>query len=113
MKLIYFYNDQRQLDHSELVDDDYQLPANATDIRPQDGLYEPLTFTGSAWTGVTREEWLANQPEPEPVEPTEQDKINAQLMLTDAKNKSEQNNFNASILLQLAKNNAQGGTANA
>lgn len=103
MKLIYFYNDQRQLDHSELVDDDYQLPANATDIRPQDGLYEPLSFTGTEWVGVTREEWLANQPEPEPVEPTEQDKINAQLMLTDAKNKKDQDILNAQILLQIAK----------
>lgn len=103
MKLIYFYNDQRQLDHSELVDDDYQLPANATDIRPADGLYEPLSFTGTEWVGVTREEWLANQPEPEPTQPTEQDKINAQLMLTDAKNKKDQDILNAQILLQIAK----------
>lgn len=107
MKLIYFYNDQRQLDHSELVDDDYQLPANATDIRPADGLYEPLTFTGSAWTGVTREEWLANHPEPEPIEPSEQDKINAQLLMADATNKAAQDKFNAQIMLEIA--NAKGG----
>ncbi|WP_125607241.1 hypothetical protein [Lapidilactobacillus bayanensis] len=107
MKLIYLYNDQRQLDHSELVDDDYQLPANATDIRPQDGLYEPLTFTGSDWTGVTREEWLANQPEPEPTQPTEQDKINAQLLMADATNRAAQDKFNAQIMLEIA--NAKGG----
>lgn len=107
MQLIYFYNDQRQLDHSELVDDDYQLPANATDIRPADGLYEPLSFTGTDWVGVTREEWLANQPEPEPTQPTEQDKINAQLLMADAANKAAQAKFNAQILLEIA--NEKGG----
>lgn len=77
-KLIYFYDDQKHLDHSELVDETAVVPTGATDIRPADGLYEPLTFTGTEWVGVTREEWLANSPEqPAPVPTAEQQMINA------------------------------------
>ncbi|KRM92786.1 hypothetical protein [Loigolactobacillus rennini] len=77
-KLIYFYDNNKQFDHSELVDAATTVPANATDIRPTDGLYEPRTFNGK-WVGVTREEWLKNQPAPEPEEPTDQEQAMAEL----------------------------------
>lgn len=42
-------------------------------------------------------------PEPLVVGPSKQDKINAQIMLNQAKQKEEQDKFNAQTLLQLAK----------
>lgn len=41
-------------------------------------------------------------PKPPVISPSEQDKINAQIMLTQAKQKAEQDKFNAQILLKLA-----------
>lgn len=41
-------------------------------------------------------------PEPPVIGPSQQDKINAQIMLTQAKQKEEQDKFNAQILLKLA-----------
>lgn len=41
-------------------------------------------------------------PEPPVIGPSQQDKINAQIMLTQAKQKAEQDKFNAQILLKLA-----------
>lgn len=74
MKILYKLNQSGKLINTVIVDDDYKLANNETDIKPADGLYEPLMFDGATWTGVTREEWLANQPEPEPVEPSDTDK---------------------------------------
>lgn len=42
------------------------------------------------------------EPEPPVIGPSEQDKINAQIMLNQAKQKEEQDTFNAQILLKLA-----------
>lgn len=41
-------------------------------------------------------------PEPPVIGPSQQDKINAQIMLTQAKQKADQDKFNAQILLKLA-----------
>ncbi|MEH1647636.1 DUF2977 domain-containing protein [Pediococcus pentosaceus] len=41
-------------------------------------------------------------PEPPVIEPSKQDKINAQIMLDQAKQKADQDKFNAQILLKLA-----------
>lgn len=41
-------------------------------------------------------------PEPPVISPSEQDKINAQIMLNQAKQKEDQDKFNAQILLKLA-----------
>ncbi|MGK4034602.1 DUF2977 domain-containing protein [Pediococcus acidilactici] len=41
-------------------------------------------------------------PEPPVIGPSQQDKINAQIMLNQAKQKAEQDKFNAQILLKLA-----------
>lgn len=42
------------------------------------------------------------EPEPPVISPSEQDKINAQIMLNQAKQKEDQDKFNAQILLKLA-----------
>ena len=41
-------------------------------------------------------------PEPPVISPSQQDKINAQIMLNQAKQKADQDKFNAHILLKLA-----------
>lgn len=80
-KVIYFYDPKtRVLDHSQLIDSEVALPDNSTDVRPADGLYTPITLNadGLAWSGVTREEWLAAQPaQPAPTPTAEQQMINA------------------------------------
>ncbi|MBS9400120.1 hypothetical protein KI690_10520, partial [Pediococcus acidilactici] len=42
-------------------------------------------------------------PEPPVIGPSDQDKINAQIMINQVKQKEEQDEFNAQTLLQLAK----------
>lgn len=44
-----------------------------TEIAPPSSLYQPIYFRDGEWHGLTKEEWEARQPEPEPVEPSEGD----------------------------------------
>lgn len=41
----------------------FELPENSTEIKPTDGLYEPISFDGKAWVGVGEAEWLAENPQ--------------------------------------------------
>lgn len=60
MKVVYKYDDQQVWLNSRTVDDDYQLQANETWIKPADGLYEPLKFDPEkqTWVGDDPNEWL-------------------------------------------------------
>lgn len=104
MKVLYFYDEKNQFDHSKLVQDDAQIQQNSTFVAPENGLYEPITWDGSAWVGTAKEVWLKEHPVPTP-EPTDQDKTNAAIMLQIARNKAVQNQFNAQAMLAIAANN--------
>lgn len=78
-KQIYFYDQNRVFSGSDMIDSDAELPVNATDIKPVSGLYQPITFDGAQWVGVSREEWLASNPDDIPDYPTSQDKSIAAL----------------------------------
>lgn len=69
MKTLYKLNEVSQRISTDLVEDDYKITGELETCVPvPDGLYEPQTFNKitQTWTGITREEWLANQPEPDP-----------------------------------------------
>lgn len=52
----------REFKGSKLVDDDnYVVQAGETEIKPVDGLYEPVTWTGTTWVGTDKEVWQAAQ----------------------------------------------------
>lgn len=72
MKAVYSWDNDKHLDTINLVDDDYQLEPNETFTKPDDGLYEPISWTGSTWVGVSKEEWEAAHPAT-PAEPSEGD----------------------------------------
>lgn len=63
MKAVYSWDKDKHLDTINLVDDDYQLEPNETFTKPDDGLYEPISWTGSTWVGVSKEEWEAAHPQ--------------------------------------------------
>ncbi|VDG18799.1 hypothetical protein [Lactobacillus backii] [Lactiplantibacillus mudanjiangensis] len=107
MKALYFYDENKEFDHIELVEDEAPIQERSTFVAPKNGLFEPITWDGEAWNGITEEEWLAAHPAPTP-EPTEQDKTNAQILLQVATNKTAQDQFNAQALLQIAA--IKGGT---
>ncbi|MCG0585855.1 hypothetical protein IMAU80323_02001 [Lactiplantibacillus plantarum] len=106
MTVLYFYDDNKAYDHSQVYIDDTQvpnpLPANATTVAPEQGLYGIPKWTGTTWVGITRDEWLAQQPEAKPVAPTIDQQFQAQLALQMATMQKNQAEFNAQILLQLA-----------
>ncbi|BDZ30641.1 hypothetical protein RA086_05675 [Lactiplantibacillus sp. WILCCON 0030] len=74
-QLLYFWDEDEVLDHSELImtDDGLPdpLPSNSTLIAPANGLFEPIHINSdrTAWFGISKEEWLAAHPAPKP-EPT-------------------------------------------
>lgn len=35
----------------------YDIPSNATDIQPKNGLYTPIKFDGEKWIGTPKEKW--------------------------------------------------------
>lgn len=62
MKAIYLYDKtNREFQGSKLVDDDYVATAGETEIKPTDGLYEPVTWTGTDWIGTDKAVWQAAQ----------------------------------------------------
>ena len=42
-----------------------------TEEMPPSSLYDPIFYRDGRWQGLTKEQWEARQPEPEPVEPSE------------------------------------------
>lgn len=106
MTILYFYDDNKAYDHSQVYIDDTQvpnpLPANATTVAPEQGLYGTPKWTGTTWVGITREEWLAQQPAATPVAPTIEQQLQSQLALQMATLQKNQAEFNAQVLLQLA-----------
>lgn len=63
--------------------------------------FKPSLFLIKENTIVENPDYVA--PEPPVIGPSEQDKINAQITINQAKQKEEQDEFNAQTLLQLAK----------
>lgn len=99
----------------------YTPATNETLVKPADGLYDP-TWNGSAWVGITAEEYYKKHPI-EPAKPSQsqqlladlmkdvatvkidnktQDTLNASVMKGLASQKIEQAKVNATILKQLA-----------
>ena len=56
-----------------------------TDFMPPSNLYQPIQFSEETneWIGATREEWVESLPKDEPVNPSETDLLNAQLITND------------------------------
>lgn len=62
MKAIYLYDTtSRKFQGSKLVDDDYVAATGETEIKPTDGLYEPITWDGAKWNGTDQAVWQAAQ----------------------------------------------------
>lgn len=64
-KAVYVYDQtSREFQGSKPVDDDYVVQAGETEIKPADGLYEPITFptdNATAWIGTDQAVWQAAQ----------------------------------------------------
>jgi hypothetical protein len=61
LKAIYKFNDNKVFIGSDTVDDDYQVGTNETEVKPEDGLYEPVTWNGTTWLGTDQAIWQAAQ----------------------------------------------------
>ncbi len=124
MKIIYRYGADMVFSSTDIVADDYQPQAGETFAAiPQPNLM-PVKWTGSAWRQATPEEhaaYVKQQQAQRPqrnVEPTAQDKLNAQLTLDNAKQaqvNANQAKLNAQLTLDIAqlKKQLQGTTAQA
>ncbi|WP_270383018.1 hypothetical protein [Ligilactobacillus salivarius] len=72
MKKIYFYNkDTKEFAGYDVIEDTAEIPANATTVEPVDsngvGLYDPTwNETTNSWDSLTKEEWEAKHPTPDP-----------------------------------------------
>lgn len=106
MTVLYFYGDNKAYDHSQVYVDDTQvpnpLPSNSTVVAPEQGLYGTPKWNGTTWVGITRDEWLTQQPAATLVAPTNDEKFQAQLALQMATLQKNQAEFNAQVLSQLA-----------
>lgn len=83
-----------------------------TDIAPPEGLYQPIYFDGEQWVGTPKEEWEENRPESDPVIPTTNDFLNAQLLANDLEHNSKIEGLQqdiANLTAELLK--TQGGTS--
>lgn len=64
-KEVYMYDQtSREFKGSKSVDDNYVVQAGETEIKPTDGLYEPVIFMtddATAWIGTDKAVWQAAQ----------------------------------------------------
>ena len=88
MKKIYFYNKAtKEFAGYDVIDDDAEIPANATTIEPAGsdgaGLYDPTwNESTNSWDSLTGEEWKKKYTVPEvKPEPTQGEQAAAQQML--------------------------------
>ena len=114
LKAIYLYDTtSRELKNSRMVDDNYVVQAGETEIKPDNGLYEPVTWNGTTWLGTDQAVWQATQdaayqeylkehPEAAP-QPTEEQQQLAELLLSNA----SQSALNAQLIKQVADLKAQ------
>lgn len=72
MKVIYYYdNDYKSNGENDIIfpyeNGQYNIPNNATDIAPEQGLYQPLHFNidKQKWEGVSKEDWKKDHPNEE------------------------------------------------
>lgn len=111
MKAIYLYNTtSREFKGSKLVNDDnYVVQAGETEIKPADGLYEPVTWTGTDWVGTDKEVWEAEQdaayqeylkehPEDAPQPTAEQQQLSDLI-----KSNTQQTALNAQLIKQITE----------
>lgn len=65
MKTIYLYDEKRKLTSVRVVDDTYQLASGETLLEPDRTEYPPYTLNdeGTAWHGLTLEQYQAAHPE--------------------------------------------------
>lgn len=106
MIVIYRYDaSTKKLTGTDVVADDYGLQANETTVVCPDGLFEPcFDETGKKWVGISQEEWEAKHPQ-QPVEPTTQQKLDAQTQIQLAqlmKQNKEQATLNARLTIDIA-----------
>lgn len=53
-------------------EDEFQYDGTEyTDIAPPTGIYQPIYFLDDEWHGLTREQWLKQQSDPEPTDPSQ------------------------------------------
>lgn len=62
MKIIYYFDSKGYSNgENDLIYPDaqgfYEIPNNATDVQPPNGLYTPIKFDGQKWTGSSKEQW--------------------------------------------------------
>lgn len=115
-KAVYGWNKDNIFDSIKIIDDEYELAANETFDKPEDGLYEPIKRKDDKWVGTPKEEWEANQPKVE-VKPTAQQQANAQMSLQLAqlmKKVGDQDKLNARLTINIAmlKKQQSGATGN-
>lgn len=109
-KVVYMYDQtSREFKGSKTIDDDnYVAQAGETEIKPTDGLYEPVTWTGTDWIGTDKAVWQAAQdaahqeylkehPEAAP-QPTAEEQQLAELI----KSNAQQTELNAQLIKQVA-----------
>lgn len=85
MKIIYLYDGTPKIINSE---EDYPNES-WTEMSPPEGIYQPYYFDGKEWIGTSKEDWEANRPESDPVIPTTNDFLNAQLLANDLEHNSK------------------------
>lgn len=102
MKLVYLYDDKKIFTGTKLIEDTAEIPENATIVEPvnSDGtsMYEPITWDGSSWHGVTAEEYSKAHTVIEIDEPTDFDKRDAASIA----HMAEQDKLNSQLIAQIA-----------
>lgn len=91
--------------YASILEEGQTMPDNATTVECPQGLYDPC-FDESlkTWKGITKEEWEAKHPQ-QPVEPTTQQKLDAQMQIQLAqlmKQNKEQATLNARLTIDIA-----------
>lgn len=98
MKLTYVYDPETKYFQNVVEAEDGETVENSTELKPEDGLYNPK-WDGSKWVGQTLDEFIESNPPDTTIESSKQDQINAQLL----KSFATQQLTNATLVKQIAE----------
>ncbi|EHJ08448.1 hypothetical protein [Staphylococcus simiae] len=100
-KIVYLYNGEQWLAFKK-DDGEYDYPDDEwTEVEPPAGIYTPMYFNGSEWIGATKEEWEQSLPKPEPIVPTDNEKIIANLQMQLMKSNMERTQMQKQLAMSL------------
>lgn len=103
MQTVYLYNKDGSYAGKAIMSLDDTVPENGTLVPVPDEFKFEIRFDGKKWTGLTEKEWVEKHKNNYPYGvPSNADRVNAEILILNAKQTIAQSTLNSNLMLQVA-----------